>query len=79
LTRLVLDTSAYSQFQRGHPEAVRRLDAASWIGVPTITIGELETGFRLGRQYETNRDVFALFLANSAVEVLPVDENSAQI
>lgn len=79
MSRLVLDTSAYSQFQRGHSEAVARIDNALWVGVPTITVGELETGFRLGRRYDSNRDVLELFLGNSVVELIVVDNQVAQI
>lgn len=62
MSRLVLDTSAFSQFQRGHSEAVARIDGALWVGVPSITAGELETGFRLGRGYDSNREVLDTFL-----------------
>ena len=79
MSRLVLDTSAFSQFQRGNSEAVARIDGALWVGVPTITVGELETGFRLGRRYESNRELLETFLRNSVVELIAVDEQVAQI
>ncbi len=79
MNRLVLDTSAYSHFQLGHPEAVARIDAASWIGVPSVTVGELETGFRLGRRYDANRDLLQRFLANPVVDLINVDADVAQI
>lgn len=79
MSRLVLDTSAYSHFQRGHSEAVARIDSAEWVGVPSITVGELETGFRLGRRYDANRDLLERFLRNSVVELIPVDDHVAQI
>jgi predicted nucleic acid-binding protein len=79
LSRLVLDTSAYSQFQRGHPETVARIDGAAWVGVPSVTVGELETGFRLGRRYDANHDLLERFLANPAVELMSVDGDVARI
>ena len=41
MTRFCLDTSAYSNFSRGEPRVVAHLDAAHWIGVPSIVLGEL--------------------------------------
>ncbi len=79
MSRLVLDTSAYSQFQRGHSEVVARIDTAQWVGFPSITVGELETGFRLGRRYDLNREVLDSFLGNSVVELIVIDGRVAQI
>ena len=45
MTRLCLDTSAYSNFSRGEPRVVAHLDAAHWIDVPSIVLGELWAGF----------------------------------
>jgi len=70
--RLVLDTSAYSNF-RGRDERVLDLIAAAEIvSVPTIVLGELEAAFTLGRRERENRSILADFLAESFVSVLPV-------
>lgn len=79
MNRLVLDTSAYSHFQIGHGETVARIDSAGWVGVPSVTVGELETGFRLGRRYDSNHDLLERFLAHPVVELMLVDQNVAQI
>jgi predicted nucleic acid-binding protein len=50
VSRYCLDTSAYSQFMRGEPAVTGLLDAAEWIGVPAIVIGELLSGFAQGAQ-----------------------------
>ena len=47
MSRYCLDTSAYSNFQRGDQRVVGILDRAEWVGVPAITLGELRTGFLL--------------------------------
>lgn len=75
--RLCLDTSAYSRFKGGDPAAVERVDAAEWLGVPTIVIGELEAGFRSGRKTERNLDELAQFLAHPLVSELAVDREVA--
>lgn len=73
-----LDTSAYSNFRRPHRELVSLVDQADWIGVPTVTMGELRTGFLLGRRRERNEAELAEFLANPVVEVLAVDAEASR-
>src|SRR5215218_8906699 len=48
LSSFCLDTSAYSNFRRGNEEVAALLDRAEMVGVPTIALGELRTGFLLG-------------------------------
>lgn len=74
MTRYCLDTSAYSRFQRGDAGAVALIDAAEWIGMPAVVLGELRAGFLGGAQRERNESVLGQFLANAVVEVLAVDE-----
>ena len=73
MSRYCLDTSAYSNFRRGHLRLVELLDRAEWVGMPTTTLGELHTGFRLGRHRERNEAELSEFLANPAVQVVDVD------
>ncbi len=74
VSRLCLDTSAYSHLKRGDPSAVEVIRRATWIGMPTIVIGELRTGFLLGRHGDRNEEELAEFLAEPVVAVLNVDE-----
>ena len=77
--RLCLDTSAYSRFMGGSEEAVSRIDAAEWVGMPTIVIGELSAGFRLGSRTARNLEELDRFLDHSVVEELAVDREVADI
>lgn len=79
MSRYCLDTSAYSHFQRGDPQLVELLDRAEWVGVPAVVLGELWTGFLLGSRAEANRTELRRFLANPAVEELPIDHETARI
>ena len=79
MNRLCLDTSAYSNFQRGHRQTVDYIDQADWIGLPNVVRGELWAGFLLGNQVERNAQALALFLDHAAVETLDVDSNVARI
>ena len=74
MSRLCLDTSAYSHFLRGDRRATELIDGAEWIGMPAIALGELRAGFLLGGQRARNEATLHDFLANAVVEVLPVDD-----
>ncbi|MCC7034766.1 MAG: PIN domain-containing protein [Acidobacteria bacterium] len=73
--RYCLDTSAYSQFKRGDPQVVDLIDRCDWLGVPVIVLGELAVGFRHGARRAANEAEMERFLANPAVEVLPITED----
>lgn len=79
MSRYVLDTSAYSHFKRGDQEVVERIDAAEWIGIPSIMVGELWIGFLLGKRYRENERELREFLDNPVVEELPEDSLVARI
>ncbi|MCY4095955.1 MAG: type II toxin-antitoxin system VapC family toxin [Gammaproteobacteria bacterium] len=77
--RICLDTSAYSNAFRGKPEMVEILSSSEWIGLPSIVIGELEVGFRLGNQRVRNIEKLDDFLGDRRVEVLSTNQEIAEI
>jgi len=79
LSRYVLDTSAYSHFKRGDAEVISLVDSAEWIGMPAVVLGELWSGFLLGRRSRQNEAELREFLANPAVEELPIDGRVAWV
>lgn len=79
MTRICLDTSAYSNFQRGQSGAVDVIDTADWIGMPSTTLGELWSGFLRGARTKSNVSQLQDFLAHSAVEIVSVDDDVARI
>ncbi len=79
MTRLCLDTSAYSNFRRGHAGVVDLVDPADWIGMPSVVIGELWTGFLLGTRRAENIRELDEFLNHAVVEIVPIDEEVAHI
>lgn len=78
MTKLVLDTSAYSNFRRGDGSAVSLITAASWVGMTTIVLGELRAGFGLGKRRVRNENDLVAFLSNPVVHTLDVDDEAAQ-
>jgi tRNA(fMet)-specific endonuclease VapC len=77
VTRLVLDTSAYSHFKRNDEAVVSIVTTAEWIGVPAIVLGELRAGFRRGTRVEANERELSAFLGHRVVHVLDVDDDAA--
>jgi len=73
MSRYCLDTSTYSHFKRGEPQAVELIDRAEWLGISTIVLGELGAGFLHGAHRRPNEEQLAEFLSNRVVEVVGVD------
>jgi tRNA(fMet)-specific endonuclease VapC len=48
--------------------------SARWLAVPAIVLGELRTGFALGRRQQKNEAELGDFLAHPNVHILNVDE-----
>lgn len=78
MSTLCLDTSAYSHFRRGNEEVAATLDRAELVGVPTITLGELRTGFLLGSNRRRNETELDAFLDSPVVEILSVDAETSR-
>ena len=79
MSRYCLDTSAYSYFKKGEPQVLELIDAADWIGVSSIFLGELRTGFLLGQHLTRNEEELVEFLTHPVVEVLVVDEETSKV
>lgn len=78
MTRLMLDTSAYSAFKRGHPGVVRRLGEADEIFLCPVVLGELLAGFRRGSRRRVHEQELEEFLSADRVFVLPMDDDVAE-
>jgi tRNA(fMet)-specific endonuclease VapC len=76
MTRICLDTSAYSHFKRGAPEALEIICSAREVGFPSIVLGELRAGFLSGMRHEENEQELVTFLQNPVVRILDVDEET---
>lgn len=73
-----LDTTAYSAFKRAHPELLSLVSAADRISVNATVMGELFSGFDLGRFRDANRRELRAFVAHPAVTILPITEETAE-
>lgn len=61
------------------PGVVQPIDSAIWIGLPAVTLGELETGFLLGGRREENLALLEEFLANPVVEEIAINHAISRI
>jgi predicted nucleic acid-binding protein len=77
VSRILLDTSAYSGILRGDLRLARAMQEADEIAINAIVLGELKAGFRKGRHRERNERELAEFLASPRVRVLGLDEETA--
>ncbi len=78
MTRVLLDTSAYSAFMRGHPTVKRALQEADEIWLTPVILGELLAGFIRGRHRTKNERELRTFLDSPRVEVVAIDDDTAQ-
>jgi tRNA(fMet)-specific endonuclease VapC len=75
--RILLDTSAYSHFMRGHPEIVAMLRRADEIHVNPITLGELRAGFMREKNIKGNTEELEEFLASPRIRMVSLDSETA--
>ena len=78
MSRILLDTSAYSAFRRGHAEIVREVQEAEQIVLGSVVLGELLAGFARGTKQDDNRSDLRAFLASGRVQIADVDAETAQ-
>lgn len=75
--RILLDTSAYSAFFRGHPGALELVRRAHTIALNPVVLGELLAGFRGGKRAGRNRAGLDELLDSPRATVIPIDEETA--
>ena len=75
--RLLVDTSAYSAYLRGHQGIGEEIRRADELFVNPAVLGELLSGFREGTRYQRNLSLLRRFLAASRVHALDLDDETA--
>jgi predicted nucleic acid-binding protein len=78
MSRVILDTSAYSAFMRGHPEVKIALQEAEQIYFNPVILGELLAGFRRGKRTRKNMGELRTFLSSPRVSLVDVNEETAE-
>jgi tRNA(fMet)-specific endonuclease VapC len=77
MRKILLDTNAYVAFKQGHSEVLAILQHADMIGLNTIVLGELISGFVVGSKTQKNLEELNEFLSASRVSTLQIDETTS--
>ncbi|MBW4061227.1 PIN domain-containing protein [Candidatus Saccharibacteria bacterium] len=77
--KYVLDTSAFSAFNRGDVRLERYLRSEHEILVPLVVIAELRAGFALGSRRAENDRILERLLNSSNVTVVSLNDETANV
>ena len=78
MSRILLDTSAYAGFMRGHGKIVARLQRAGEIWLNPIVLGELKAGFKKGKLRRKNEEELREFLSSPRARVVTIGPETAE-
>lgn len=78
MKRILIDTNAYAAFKKNETDAVNIFRTVEYIGVNTIVLGEVLSGFKGGNKEAKNRKELEQFLDSSRVTLIQVDEETAE-
>jgi tRNA(fMet)-specific endonuclease VapC len=75
--KALLDTSAYAALMQGDAEILELLSLSETDFLPAVVLGELHSGFRLGRREAKNERQLLSFLRKPSGSVLDVTAATA--
>lgn len=78
MSRLCVDTSAYSRLKRGDDAVKGCLEEADEVLVPATVLGELHAGFERGTMRRRNAEELRAFLDTPGTSVRNADEGVAE-
>jgi len=78
MKQLLIDTNVYVAFKRNDPAIVNLLQQAESIALNIVVLGELLAGFKGGNKEIQNRRELDLFLDSPRVQLLVIDESTAE-
>lgn len=76
--RILLDTSAYIAFLKGHPGIKQAIQKADEINLNPVVMGELLAGFMKGRRAPQNREILQEFMGSPRVRLMAIDEETSE-
>lgn len=77
MSRVLLDTSAYSLLRQGHTAIRDAVETAELVYLCPIVLGELHAGFGLGARLRENEKLLRRFLDSPGVEVSAIGEETS--
>ena len=78
MRRIIIDTNIYAAFKRNVQDVVKVFRRVDYIGINTVVLGELYSGFKGGTKENLNKQELEQFLDKPRVDVIPIDENTAE-
>lgn len=79
MSKIALDTNAYSALGKGLPIVKNTLVEAETLALPLIVVGELYYGFEKGSRRQENINALNKFLKTEKLEILYADIVTARI
>jgi predicted nucleic acid-binding protein len=76
--RILIDTSAYIAFLRGHPGVKQVIQRADEINLNPMVLGELFAGFMKGKREARNREIMREFMESPRVRLRAIDEETSE-
>jgi tRNA(fMet)-specific endonuclease VapC len=77
--KFILDTSAYSEFNRGNAKLRQWFQSGHEIIVPLIVVGELRAGFAAGDRRDSNEQLLRRFLDSPNVQTATITDTTTQL
>lgn len=78
MKKILIDTNAYVAFKKNNADAVNTFKQMEYIGINIVVLGELLSGFKGGSKESTNRKELEQFLDSPRVNLLMLDEETAE-
>ena len=78
MRRIIIDTNVYVAFKRNFEDVIDALRKVDYIGINTVVLGELYSGFKGGTMEGLNKRELEQFLDKPRVDVIPIDEITAE-
>lgn len=77
MSKIILDTNAYTNFVKGDEKVARYIEKASKIYLSIIVIGELLAAFKKGEFEQKNKKVLRKFMDKTKVSVMDASWETA--
>ncbi|MGA1840823.1 MAG: type II toxin-antitoxin system VapC family toxin [bacterium] len=78
MIQILIDTNIYTFALKGDEEVISTLQKVNKIGISSVSIGELLSGFKGGNKEKKNRKELETFLDSPRVFICNIDYNTAE-
>jgi len=78
MSRVLIDTNAYSEMMAGDARVARYLSDSDAVLLSPIVVGELYDGFLNGSRYHENRQILQRFRAKPRTTWVPITDDTAR-